>query len=188
MGNVTSSFSSSSISSINIDNDKGTKVETIIKDDLMTKRFYKLDQFGNWILLKEEKNDVKIDGFNLSSGFKMDHNGMRIGNIIMDHNGMQVGNIKMDHSGITINNEKIITVNINDEENEEENIPENFDMLYKTIKKYEFDNQKIDLVKRYQKYNSCISLDNIHKIVSTLHHDSSKIKIYENVIKCLLKK
>ncbi len=178
MGNF---VSSSTIS--NVDYSKGTKNETIIKNGIVTNRYYKHDQFGNWILINEEttKNSDMFQGITASvnGNVVMDNNGMRVGNIVMDHNGMRIGNLKMDHTGISFTNQdsepKVVD-------------SKNFNELYESAKTLNNDNEKIDLVNGYQKNVSCIPLNNVFKLSTLFQSDASKVKLYESVIKCIVRR
>ncbi len=165
-GSISVPLKDISISNSIIDYNNGIKKETTIKNGICSEYNYKLDlDTKNWILMNEETLTINMN--NNYSDFYM--NSDQLNNLLSSNNDIT----KLDGPEIKI---------------KKENIPKTIYELDTKLKEYKFDYEKIDLVKKYQENTGCINLDETHKLTSLFNSDIAKVKYYESVVKCLVKK
>jgi hypothetical protein len=160
-------FRSIDINNTETDYNTGTKREVVLKNGCWSDRFYKLnDASSKWILINEEIGKFNIHDENASI-------------TISSNNIKTLFDTKKDLTFVDENGPEL--------DIKKEDIPKDIDTLYTAVKNYNFDYQKIDLVKKYQSHIDCVPLDFVYNLANTFNSDKSKVKLYENVLKCVNK-
>lgn len=164
-GHASVPFKDITISNSVVDYNNGIKKETTIKNGICNEFNYRLDPgTKNWMLMKQESLSINIQ--NNYADFYI--NDTQLNELIKSEN-------TTDLEGPELNISK-------------ENIPTTIYDLNNKLKEYKKDYEKLNLVKKYQENIGCINLNDTQKIVSSFYSDVAKVKYYESVVKCLIKK